>query len=105
MDVFGNGVFTHMLLHLVLVLVTIIVLANKVHLFLAGMVILRILGHVDMGESELFRLNDRLRQDLANELNVFFRSASCRQPVTTLNSSRSLTMILNVTGTLLLYRN
>ena len=38
-----------------------------------GMVVLRILGHVDMEESELFRVNDRLRQNPAREVNVFFR--------------------------------
>ena len=38
-----------------------------------GMVILRLLGHVDMEESELFRVNDRLRQNPAREVAVFFR--------------------------------
>jgi len=42
-------------------------------MFSLGMVIVRLLAHVDMEESELFRVNDRLRHNPDRELGTFFR--------------------------------
>ena len=38
-----------------------------------GMVVLRMLCHVDMEDSELFRMNDKLRKNPARELKELFR--------------------------------
>ena len=43
-------------------------------MFSLGMVVLRLLFHLDMEESEMLRVNNQLRKTPTDELSVLFRS-------------------------------